>query len=197
MANINTFKSKLKGGGARANQFEVHMNFPSFAGGASEAEEMTFLCTSTTTPASTVSEVPVAFRGRTLYLAGDRTFETWSTTVINDTDFKIYRSVERWLNGMNDLRDNTSSKIHPDSYMVDAQIRHLDRNSRPLKDWTFRGVFPTALPGIALDYGTNDAIETFDVTWRYQWYETDAGGIVDPGDSVTPQTGPPGSNYGS
>ena len=176
MANINTFKSKLKGGGARANQFEVHMNFPSFAGNASDAEEMTFLCTSTTTPASTVSEVPVAFRGRTLYLAGDRTFETWSTTVINDTDFKIYRACERWLNGMNDLKLNTSDHIDPDSYMVDAHITHLDRNNAPLKSWTFRGVFPTALPGIALDYGTNDAIETFDVTWRYQWYEMDVEG---------------------
>ena len=178
MSNINTFKSKLKGGGARANQFEVHMNFPAFAGGASEAEEMTFLCTSTTTPASTVSEVPVAFRGRTLYLAGDRTFETWSTTVINDTDFKIYRACERWLNGMNDLKLNTSSHIDPDSYMMDCDITHLDRNNAPLKTWNFKGVFPTALPGIALDYGTNDAIETFDVTWRYQWYETD---LINPG----------------
>jgi len=176
MANINDFKSRLQGGGARANQFEVHMNFPSFAGNASVAQEMTFLCTSTTTPASTVAEVPVAFRGRTLYLAGDRTFETWSTTVINDTDFKIYRAVERWLNGMNDLKFNTSDHISPDDYMVDAYITHLDRNNAPLKNWTFRGVFPTALPGIALDYGTNDAIETFDVTWRYQWYEIDVEG---------------------
>ena len=178
MANINDFKSRLQGGGARANQFEVHMNFPAFAGDSTDAAEMTFLCTSTTTPASTVSEVPVAFRGRTLYLAGDRSFETWSTTVINDTDFKIYRACERWLNGMNDLKLNTSSHIDPDSYMVDAHITHLDRNNAPLKSWTFRGVFPTALPGIALDYGTNDAIETFDVTWRYQWYETD---LINPG----------------
>ena len=176
MSNINTFKSKLKGGGARANQFEVNMNFPSFAGGASETEEMTFLCTSTTTPASTINEVPVAFRGRTLYLAGDRSFETWSTTVINDTDFKIYRACERWLNGMNDLKLNTSSHLTPNDYMTDCTIRHLDRNGAPLKTWFFKGVFPTALPGIALDYGTNDAIETFDVTWRYQWYETDVVG---------------------
>ena len=173
MANINTFKSKLKGGGARANQFEVQMYFPTWAGDSGDTEEMKFLCTSTTTPASTVSEVPVAFRGRTLYLAGDRSFETWSTTVINDTDFKIYRAVEKWLNGMNDLKLNTSSHIDPDSYMVDATIKHLDRNNATLKSWFFKGVFPTALPGIALDYGTNDAIETFDVTWRYQWYETD------------------------
>ena len=195
MANINEFKSRLKGGGARANQFEVHMYFPTWAGDSETTTEMKFLCTSTTTPASTVSEVPVAFRGRTLYLAGDRTFDTWSTTVINDTDFKIYRAVERWLNGINDLETNESERINPNSYMVDATIKHLDRNSALLKQWFFKGVFPTALPGIALDYGTNDAIETFDVTWRYQWFTTDSGGLVDPGDSVTPAVGPPGRNY--
>ena len=173
MSNINDFKSRLKGGGARANQFEVHMYFPTWAGDSGTTTEMKFLCTSTTTPASTVAEVPVAFRGRTLYLAGDRSFETWSTTVINDTDFKIYRAVERWLNGINDLETNESTKINPNSYMVDATIKHLDRNNELLKAWTFRGVFPTALPGIALDYGTNDVIETFDVTWRYQWFTTD------------------------
>ena len=191
MANINDFKTRLQGGGARANQFEVQMYFPTWAG-VGITEEMRFLCTSTTTPASTVSEVPVAFRGRTLYLAGDRTFETWSTTVINDTDFKIYRAVEKWLNGMNDLKLNTSSHIDPDTYMVDAYIKHLDRNGAPLKRWYFKGVFPTALPGIALDYGTNDAIETFDVTWRYQWFTTDSGGVVDPGDSATVGVGPAG-----
>ena len=175
MANINDFKTRLQGGGARANQFEVHMFFPTFAGDTTDTDEMKFLCTSTTTPASNVAEVPVAFRGRTLYLAGDRTFETWSTTVINDTDFKIYKACERWLNGMNDLKMNTSDYLLPSEYMQDCEITHLDRNGAPLKRWYFKGVFPTALPGIALDYGTNDAIETFDVTWRYQWYETDLG----------------------
>ena len=176
MANINDFKTRLQGGGARANQFEVHMYFPTFASSDVDiTNEMKFLCTSTTTPASTVNEVPVNFRGRILYLAGDRTFETWTTTVINDTDFKIYRAVERWLNGMNDLKFNTSSHLTPGEYMKDCEVHHLDRNGAPLKRWYFKGVFPTALPGIALDYGTNDAVETFDVTWRYQWYETDLG----------------------
>jgi len=178
MSNINDFKSRLKGGGARANQFEVLMNFPTWAGDSETTTEMKFLCTSTTTPASTVAEVPVAFRGRTLYLAGDRTFETWSTTIINDTDFKVYRAVEEWLEGINSVEFNTSEKIDPHSYQMNADVSHLDRNSKPLKMWHLKGVFPTALPGIALDYGTNDAIETFDVTWRYQWYETDADGIV-------------------
>ena len=172
MANINDFKSRLKGGGARANQFKVTLPFPGYASVGGETSDMAFLCTATSTPASTVAEVGVAFRGRTLYVAGDRTFDTWTTTVLNDTDFKIYRACERWLNGINNMTDN-EGLTNPSDYQVDAFVDHLDRNGSTLKSWTFRGLFPTALPGIALNYGTNDAVETFDVTWRYQYFETD------------------------
>ena len=172
MANINDFKSRLKGGGARANQFKVTLPFPGFASVGGETSDMAFLCTATSTPASNVADVAVAFRGRSLYVAGDRTFDTWSTTVLNDTDFKIYRSVERWLHGINNMTDN-EGLTNPSDYQVDAFVDHLDRNGATLKSWTFRGLFPTALPGIALNYGTNDAVETFDVTWRYQYFETD------------------------
>ncbi len=172
MANINDFKSRLKGGGARANQFKVTLPFPGYASVGGETSDMAFLCTATSTPASTVAEVGVAFRGRSLYVAGDRTFATWTTTVLNDTDFKVYRAVERWLNGINNMTDN-EGLTNPSDYQVDAFVDHLDRNGTTLKSWTFRGLFPTALPGIALNYGTNDAVETFDVTWRYQYFETD------------------------
>ena len=172
MANINDFKSRLKGGGARANQFKVTLPFPGYASVGGETSDMAFLCTATSTPASNIADVAVAFRGRSLYVAGDRTFDTWSTTVLNDTDFKIYRAVERWLNGINNMTDN-EGLTNPSDYQVDAFIDHLDRNGATLKSWTFRGMFPTALPGIALNYGTNDAVETFDVTWRYQYFETD------------------------
>ena len=172
MANINDFKSRLKGGGARANQFKVTLPFPGFASVGGETSDMAFLCTATSTPASNIADVAVPFRGRSLYVAGDRTFDTWSTTVLNDTDFKIYRATERWLNGINNMTDN-EGLTNPSDYQVDAFVDHLDRNGATLKSWTFRGLFPTALPGIALNYGTNDAVETFDVTWRYQYFETD------------------------
>ena len=170
MANINDFKAKLAGGGARANQFKVTLPFPGFASVGGETSDMAFLCTSTSTPASTVSDVPIAFRGRTLYMAGDRSFDVWTTTVLNDTDFKIYRAVERWLNGINNMTDNAGLTT-PSDYQEDAFVDHLDRNGTTLKSWTFRGLFPTALPGIALSYGDNNTVETFDVTWRYQHFE--------------------------
>ena len=172
MANINDFKSRLKGGGARANQFKVTLPFPGYASVGGETSDMAFLCTATSTPASTVTETPIAFRGRTLYVAGDRTFDVWTTSVLNDTDFKIYRACERWLNGINNMTDN-EGLTNPSDYQVDAFVDHLDRNGTTLKSWTFRGLFPTALPGIALSYGDNNTVETFDVTWRYQYFETD------------------------
>ena len=95
MPNINDFKSKLKGGGARANQFRVVMPFPGFAQLGGETETMSFLCHSTSLPGMTIAEVPVPFRGRELYVAGDRTFATWATTILNDNDFKIRRPSEK------------------------------------------------------------------------------------------------------
>ena len=101
MPNINDFKAKLRGGGARANQFRVTMPFPGYAAVGGETENMSFLCTSTTLPGMTVAEVAIPFRGRELYVAGDRTFATWTTTILNDTNFLIRNAYERWLNGIN------------------------------------------------------------------------------------------------
>ena len=106
MPNINDFKSKLRGGGARANQFRVTMPFPGFASVGGETETMSFLCTSTSLPGMTLGEVAIPFRGRELYVAGDRTFGTWTTTMLNDTDFLIRNAYERWLNGINNMSDN-------------------------------------------------------------------------------------------
>ena len=172
MANINDFKSRLKGGGARANQFKVTMPFPGYASVGGETADLAFLCTATTIPGMTLSTVQVPFRGRVLNLVGDRTFGAWSMTVLNDTDFKIYRGLERWMNGMNNMTDN-EGLTNPSDYQVDIFIDHLDRNGATLKSYTLRGAFPTALDDIALSYSTNNAIEEFGCSFSYQYFETD------------------------
>ena len=100
MANINDFKARLKGGGARANQFKVTMPFPGYSAVGGETADLAFLCSAAALPGSNVAVTPVNFRGRILNLTGDRTFNPWAITVLNDTDFKIYRAFERWMNGM-------------------------------------------------------------------------------------------------
>ena len=171
MANINDFKSKLKGGGARANQFRVVMPFPGFAQLGGETETMSFLCHSTSLPGMTIAEVPVPFRGRELYVAGDRTFATWATTILNDNDFSIRKAYERWMNGINNMSDN-EGLVSPADYQVDAFVDQLDRNGNIIKSYTFRGMFPTTIDDIALGYATNNAVEEFVATHRYQYFET-------------------------
>ncbi len=131
MPNINEFKSRLRGGGARANQFRVTMPFPGYASVGGETENMSFLCTSTTLPGMTVAEVAIPFRGRELYVAGDRTFATWTTTILNDTNFLIRNAYERWLNGINNMSDNEGLTT-PADYQVDAFVDHLDRNGNTI-----------------------------------------------------------------
>ena len=172
MANINDFKARLSGGGARANQFKVTMPFPGYSAVGGETADLAFLCSAAALPGSNVAVTPVNFRGRILNLTGDRTFNPWSITVMNDTDFKLYRAFERWMNGINNMTDNEGI-ANPADYQVDGFIDHLDRNGSTLKSYTYRGLFPTALASIALDYSTNDAIEKFDVTFQIQYFETD------------------------
>ena len=172
MPNINEFKSRLRGGGARANQFKVTLPFPGYASVGGETSDLAFLCSATALPGQTVGQVAIPFRGRVLNIDGDRTFEPWTITVLNDTDFKLYRAFERWMNGINNMTDNEGI-ANPADYQVDGFVDQLDRNGTTLKSYTYRGLYPEVLANIPLSYGTNDQIETFDVTFRYQYFETD------------------------
>ena len=172
MATIDEFKANLVGGGARANQFRITFNTPGAIAVALDIRRTSFLTRTGQLPGNTVGEVVVPFRGRALYLAGDREYETWTTTVLNDTDFLIYRGLERWMNGMNNMTDN-EGLTNPSDYQVDIFVDHLDRNGSTLKSYTLRGAFPTALDDIALNYGTNNTIEEFSCSFTYQYFETD------------------------
>ena len=171
MANINDFKAKLAGGGARANQFKVTMPFPGYSQVGGEIEELAFLCKTTALPGMTVGNITVPFRGRNIKIAGDRTFENWTITVINDTNFKLRNAFERWSNGINNMTDG-EGLTNPADYQVDAFVDQLDRNGATLKSYTLRGAFPLAIGEIALDYGDNDKIEDFTVEFGYQYFET-------------------------
>ena len=113
---IDKFKNKLKGGGARSNLFEVSFgtelggNF-TFPTGDSVSSEDNMLIKAAGLPASTITEIPVAFRGRTLKVAGDRTFDVWTITVINDTDFKWRDVFERWMNYIVKVSDGSGTLI--------------------------------------------------------------------------------------
>jgi len=171
MANINDFKAKLAGGGVRANQYKVTMPFPGYAQVGGETEELAFLCTATTVPAFSIGEVTVNFRGRPIYIAGDRTFETWSITVLNDTNMKLRNAFERWQNGINNMSDN-EGLTNPADYQTDAFVDQLDRNGNTIKSYTLRGCFPTTVAAIELSYAPATDVMTFGVTLRFQFMES-------------------------
>jgi len=166
---VDDFKSKLRGGGARPNLFKATINFPAYAGG--DVELTSFLCKTAQLPTSTMPSFAVPFRGSELKVAGDRTFEDWTITIINDTDFTIRDAFERWMNGINAHSSNTGL-INPIDYQADLIVDQLDRNESVLKRYQFRGAFPTTVGAITLDYNERDTIEVFDVTFSYQYWES-------------------------
>ena len=191
---LRDFKSKLAGGGARPNLFEASINsFPTAISEAwdnsSEAEggAFKFLCKSTALPASNLGSIEIPFRGRTLKVAGDRTFDDWTVTIINDEDFRLRTAFERWSNVMSQL-DDATGVTNPTSYMTDAFIEQLGRgpevaagsnnggNSSILRSYKFFDVFPVTVGEIALSYDTTDALEEFDVTFRYQYFTVGSAG---------------------
>lgn len=167
---VDDFKAKLKGGGARPNLFRATVNFPVYAGG--DVELTSFMCKAAQLPASIMNVIEVPFRGRQLKIAGDRTFEVWSPTVINDTGFEVRNALERWMNGMNGHSANTGI-TNPVAYQADLLVEQLDKDGSVLKTYKFRGCFPTNLSAIELSYDTVDTLEEFTVDFQVQYWEAD------------------------
>lgn len=165
---VDDFKSKLVGGGARPNLFKVTLNFPTYVEG-SDAELASFLCRAGQLPGSTIPAMPIAFRGRQLQMAGDRVFEPWAITIMNDTNFTVRNSIERWMNGINEHSANTG-RVNPADYQVDLTVDQLDKDEVVLKTYKFISAFPTALSPIDLAYDANDQIEEFTVEFTYQYW---------------------------
>jgi hypothetical protein len=191
---LNDFKSRLTGGGARPNLFECEINFPSAAIPSDTdvnalQEKTRFLVKAANLPASTLSVIDIPFRGRNLKIAGDRTFDPWSITVINDTDFKIRNAFERWMNYINKHEDN-SGQLDPVVYQQNMKVHQLGRakvgsnmvsdTTIPyLKSYEFYGTFPTSISPIDLSYDSTDVIEEFTVDLQVQWWDAlDATGTT-------------------
>ena len=189
LKTITQFKSRLAGGGARPNLFEVNIDDFKYADNW-DNETFQFLCKATAMPASTITPVEIPFRGRVLKVAGDRTFDTWSVTVINDEDFKLRTSFEQWMNGISKLSD-ASGPSNPNSYMGNATVNQLGRSPEgrfgnagttggdasgggaalePLRTYYMDGIFPTEVSTIDLSYESGDAIEEYTVTFQVQYW---------------------------
>lgn len=172
MAKISEFKAMMTGGGARPNQFRVELGFPAFVStGADVGLKAMFLCKAAQLPASTVENISVQYRGRPVNFAGERTFQPWTITVYNDVDFAVRNALETWSNGVQNL-SSTNGITNPLDYQTDMTVHQLDRNGAIVKTYKFRDAYPVEIGAIALDYEAGNQIETFDVTFQYNYWET-------------------------
>ena len=185
---IDNFKSKLTGGGARPNLFEVELGFPNIDSDGEAVSDGKFMVKAANIPASNINVIDVPFRGRNLKIAGDRTFDVWTITIINDTNFRIRNAFERWMNAIN-KHDNATGEVTPDDYTKEMLVHQLGRATTKtlntldqggptipvLRTYKFHGVFPTNVSAIELSYDQTDSIEEFTVDLQVQWWDVFEG----------------------
>jgi hypothetical protein len=171
--NVTEFRSNLLGDGARPNLFQVSMNFPAFANAAVAGQKTTFLAKAAQLPGSSLGMVPMYYFGRELKLAGNRNFADWTITVINDEDFIIRNGFESWMNGINSHAGNLRNPAAANmlGYSVDANVLQYGKAGAVLKNYKFVGLYPVDLTPIDLDWGSQDQIEEYSVTFAFQWWE--------------------------
>jgi len=183
LKTLNNFKAQLTGGGARPNLFEVSINYPT--GGLQTTTAFTqpitapkngaedlllFMVKAAALPASNITPIEIPFRGRTLKVAGERTFDTWTITVLNDVDFKIRTSFEQWMNGISRISD-ASGTTNPTVYQQDATVSQLNRQGDAVRKYKFYGIFPTNISQIDLSMDSTDTIEEYTVEFQVQYWE--------------------------
>ena len=174
--NVERFKSALTNGGLRPNQFAVQLSFPTYVGDAATAvQKSPFLVNIAELPGQIINPAIVLYRGREIKFAGDRIYAPWTITVLNDSQMSIRNGIEQWMNGMEDLQSKIG-RLNPAEYQRNVDIFQLDRNGNTLKSYTLLDAFPVDLSPVALDFGANDQISTFTVTWQYQSFVTSGGG---------------------
>ena len=188
--NINEIKSQLVYGGARPTLFQCQITNP--IQGAADLK-VPFMVRATTMPASTLGTIEVPYFGRKVKVAGDRTFDTWSVTVINDEDFLIRNAMEEWSSAINTHLDNlrATGSSQPIDYKSRAQVTQYSKDGLALRTYSFEGIFPVEISDMAVDWDTTDAIEEFTVTFQYDWWNISSSrtGLGGTGTSVTAPDG--------
>jgi hypothetical protein len=177
--NINEMRSQLTAGGAKGSLFQVQITNP--VTGVADIK-VPFMVRATQIPESTLGTIEVPYFGRKLKLAGDRTFPQWTVTVINDEDFLVRDAMEQWSAAINSHVGNLRglATASPSQYKAQAQVIQYSKTGVPLRTYQFNGIYPQTISSIALDWETVDAIETFEVTFDFDYWEV-VGGITGTG----------------
>lgn len=165
--NINDIRANLRYGGARPNQFYVHLTNPANSSGDSIAP---FMIQAASLPSTEVGVIEVPYFGRRIKLAGDRVFPSWQVSVINDEDFLIRNALEEWSNRINGKETNLRTISN---YKSEATITQLGKDGRTLRTYRFHGLWPSNIQAIDMDWGATDTIQNFSVEFMYDWWTVD------------------------
>jgi len=182
-SNVSEFLGKIQQG-VKPNLFLVDLQFPANHPDAPSGDEkdlVDILCKSAGIPAANLGTIEIPYRGRVVKIAGDRTFDNWSVTFINDAGFKVRGFMERWLEQMNSHEGNNSGLFLPNNgsgYTADLKVKQLERDDATtvIREYIFRDAFPTSVSQIDLAYDANDQVEDFTVDFQYQYWEVVSGG---------------------
>lgn len=177
--SINDFKSEFKNGGARPSLFQVQINAPTITDVDSrDYKQLTFLVEAAQLPASNLGVIQVPYFGRIVKLAGDRQFEPWTVTVLNDEDFRARNALESWSSAINGLENNKREKIGNDIenvYKQTATVTQFSKTGNVLRQYEFVGMFPQTIGAIDLSWESLDQIERFQVTFEYDYFVVNDG----------------------
>lgn len=182
-SNVSSFLTQVKQG-VRPNMFQVDITFP---GTNADQTLVSYMCKSAALPASNIGVIEVPFRGRTVKIAGDRTFDNWSATFINDKEMKSRSYFEQWLNQINTHKANTGAIQDPTAYGRSVVIRQLEKDNSPagseLRSYKLWYAFPISTSAIDLAYDSNDQIEEFSVEFQYSYWTVGDDSDTTAGDS--------------
>ncbi len=177
--SINTIRSQLEFGGARNSQFEVRITNPINPVGDIKVP---FLCKAANLPVSNIGVITVPYFGRVIKEPGDRTFEPWTVTVINDEDFLIKNALEEWHNAMNASERNIATRgSAPNNYKSQGTVTQLGKDGSELRIYQFNGLWPSNISSIDLNWETQNTIEQFEITFEYDNFEVVGGNTGDGG----------------
>ena len=170
-SNVSSFLQVVKQG-VRPNMFQVDIAFPDTVD--ADGSLVSYMCKSAVLPAANIGVIEVPFRGRTVKIAGDRTFDNWSATFINDKDMRTRSYFEKWLNEINSHEDNTAGIIDPATYGRTIVVRQLEKDNSAggdeLRAYKLWYAFPTSASAIDLAYDSNDQIEEFTIEFQYSYW---------------------------
>jgi len=171
--NVNEFISKgLEFGGARPSLFQVELsNLTGLTFGGNSVDKFTFACQAAALPAASVSQIEVPYFGRKIKVAGERSFDNWTVTIMNDEDFKVRSLFELWSNALNSLESNLrQGGLDLENYKGDLVVRQYAKSGEEIRAYRIIGAFPTDISAIDLNWSSTGTVESFTVTFAYDYW---------------------------